>query len=98
MGGWTFRESGLKPTRFAAKEAAMKALSPHRLGWHQAEVLTVHGKKKPVLVLHAPLPATSDTSKEDGDQPLLKAQEAQLSISHDGDYATATVLAVNHSS
>ncbi|KAJ5130146.1 uncharacterized protein N7515_006185 [Penicillium bovifimosum] len=82
--------------RFAAKEAAMKALSPHRLGWHQAEVLTLPGRKKPVLVVHAPPPLKAE-SKENGDggHQMLRKQVAQLSISHDGDYATATVLAVN---
>ncbi|OJJ31163.1 hypothetical protein ASPWEDRAFT_72154 [Aspergillus wentii DTO 134E9] len=83
--------------RFAAKEAAMKAVYPHRLGWHQAEILTVPGKMKPVLVLHVPPPQTADTNEGDGDLPPLRRQVAQLSISHDGDYATATVLAVNHS-
>ena len=76
----------------------MKAISPQRLGWHQAEVLTIPGNKKPILLLHALPPATAEPSKEYGDQPPLRKQVAQLSISHDGNYATATVLAVNHSS
>lgn len=77
----------------------MKALYPYRLSWHQAEVLMIPGRKKPVMVLHAPLPADTDTTNhEDGGPQLLRRQAAQLSISHDGAYATATVLAANYSS
>ncbi|CAP96767.1 hypothetical protein PCH_Pc21g18700 [Penicillium rubens Wisconsin 54-1255] len=36
-----------RPPRFAAKEAAMKAISPQRLGWHQADVSMILGNKKP---------------------------------------------------
>lgn len=77
--------------RFAAKEAAMKALSPRRIKWHQAEVLLLPGQKKPLLVIHdAPSTGTDDAAHEQN----IRKRAAQLSISHDGEYAIATVVAI----
>ncbi|KAF9889630.1 hypothetical protein FE257_007138 [Aspergillus nanangensis] len=69
--------------RFAAKEAAMKAVSPRRLKWHQAEVIIPGRDMKPLLVIH----------HVQSVPPLVEKHAAQLSISHDGEYAIATVLA-----
>ncbi|KAB8225443.1 hypothetical protein BDV33DRAFT_198823 [Aspergillus novoparasiticus] len=81
--------------RFAAKEAAMKAVSPQRLGWHHAEVLVPPGQMKPLLVIHSFKHA--DTTEGNGENPQpVRKHAAQLSISHDGEYAIATVLAAIH--
>lgn len=79
--------------RFAAKEAAIKAVSPRRLKWHQAEVLVPPGQMKPLLVIHDAQSIQADGSATDGRS--VRKRAAQLSISHDGKYAIATVLAVN---
>jgi holo-[acyl-carrier protein] synthase len=68
---------------------------PHRLAWHKAEVLTLPGRRKPVLVIHTSSPKADSHENEDRDHQQLRRQAAQHSISHDGDYATANVLAVN---
>ncbi|OJJ05892.1 hypothetical protein ASPVEDRAFT_32236 [Aspergillus versicolor CBS 583.65] len=79
--------------RFAAKEAAIKAVSPRRLKWHQAEVVVRAGQMKPLLVIHDAQSIQADGSATDGRS--VRKRAAQLSISHDGEYAIATVLAVN---
>lgn len=71
----------------------MKAVSPQRLGWHHAEVLVPPGQMKPLLVIHSFKHA--DTAERNGENPVRK-HAAQLSISHDGEYAIATVLAAIH--
>ncbi|KAE9371549.1 hypothetical protein N431DRAFT_377376 [Stipitochalara longipes BDJ] len=73
--------------RFAAKEAAIKA--------HHYRKLTYHS-----IAIHRP----PGTEKSEGSQPPVavilpdsgdweQGQEAKISISHDGEYATATCLA-----
>ncbi|KNG87352.1 hypothetical protein ANOM_003931 [Aspergillus nomiae NRRL 13137] len=78
--------------RFAAKEAAMKAVYPQRLGWHHAEVLVLPGQMKPLLVIHS-FQHVDTVEGNDENRPPVTKRAAQLSISHDGEYAIATVLA-----
>ncbi|KAE8380880.1 hypothetical protein BDV26DRAFT_256431 [Aspergillus bertholletiae] len=75
--------------RFAAKEAAIKAVSPRRLEWHHAEILVLAGQMKPLLVIHNP----QRTDDQIQTRLPVGKHAAQLSISHDGEYAIATVLA-----
>lgn len=67
--------------RFAAKEAARKALGATTLGWKDVRV-EVKGSGEPQIIC-----ATRNTNNQHIEY------EAKLSISHDGDYAVATVLA-----
>ncbi|KAI9720263.1 MAG: hypothetical protein M1812_003081 [Candelaria pacifica] len=124
--------------RFAAKEAAFKAVGTRRLSWHDITICdgrpvqpttdrcsgsgeacgSIVRQIKPYALIHPPrrspspsknpsanrvcaedtLPSIPETEEE----PLMEAQDgwdsecqvAELSISHDGDYATAVVLAV----
>jgi phosphopantetheinyl transferase (holo-ACP synthase) len=80
------------PTRFAAKEAVIKAHHNRRLTYHSIAIHNrssklrdpsdiVEGSKAPYAVV-----ISESGSWEDG-------QEVKLSISHDGDYATAVCLA-----
>ena len=70
--------------RFAAKEAALKALSvPPGLRWHEMEV-TGGGDRPPVLEL-------SGRAREAADR--LGVDRVHLTISHDGDTAAAVVIA-----
>lgn len=72
--------------RFAAKEAARKALGAHLLSWKEARIKTeAEGQPKIVYAIHGPERATEE-------------EEARLSISHDGDYVVATVLATTKAS
>ncbi|KAI9209316.1 4'-phosphopantetheinyl transferase superfamily [Polychytrium aggregatum] len=65
-------------TRWTAKEAAYKALSPrYRLAWH--EVTIAKDGRRPCLLLDAQCKLAANVSA------------AHLSISHDGDYAVAVV-------
>lgn len=73
--------------RFAAKEAAIKAHPLRALTWHDITITTqasAHPDRKgaPVAII----------SGEDDDH------EALISISHDGDYATAVCLGTSWSS
>lgn len=79
------------------KKQPKKAVSPQSLGWHQAEVLTFPGQSKPVLIIYQSSGVVPTEEDDTGCQQHRK-QAAQLSISHDGEYAIATVLAVNGSS
>ncbi|KAI9351726.1 4'-phosphopantetheinyl transferase superfamily [Zopfochytrium polystomum] len=66
--------------RFAAKEAAFKAMQPHfHLGWSQVSVLS-SASGKPTLVLEREVLASQ------------RIGAAHVSISHDGDYAIAHVV------
>ncbi len=82
--------------RFAAKEAAAKALgvgmrvlSPLGIDWHEAELLNDR-RGKPYLVLHG---RAAELAAEQG------LTEWAISLSHDGDMAIAFVVALgsNHS-
>lgn len=73
--------------RFAAKEAAYKALSPDTaegVRWHDAEIIKKENGK-PVLVFHGKL-------KEIADQKGLTANEFDVSLSHDDTFAIATIV------
>jgi holo-[acyl-carrier protein] synthase len=74
--------------RFAAKEAAIKAfgLSEAGIGWRDIEVRKQTGGAC-ALTLHNKAAALA--------QPARFAEMA-LSLSHDGDYATAMVVALAH--
>ncbi|KAL2066076.1 hypothetical protein VTL71DRAFT_2147 [Oculimacula yallundae] len=85
--------------RFAAKEATMKAYASRRLTYHSILILKpppkegVEGSVAPVvLVLNEDAgKARSDEEREE----VPVGQEVRVSISHDGDYATAVCLAVD---
>ena len=97
--------------RFAAKEAAFKAISSRRLSWH--DITIVDGKIKPSLIiwdasrpnLEEHVAPEADLEEEDGQRNghdgrgdggrKDEGQIARLSISHDHDYAIATVMAVD---
>lgn len=68
--------------RFAAKEAARKAMGATKLGWKDVYVEVERESGQPGIVY-----TTRGASGEDYEY------EAKLSISHDGDYVTAMVLA-----
>ena len=73
--------------RFAAKEAAYKALSPDTaegVRWHDAEIVR-KDNGKPVLVFHGRL---EEIANERG----LTASEFDVSLSHDDTFAIATIV------
>jgi holo-[acyl-carrier protein] synthase len=67
--------------RFAAKEAARKAMGATTLGWKDVRVDIAARTGQPRVIC-----ATRDINNQDIEH------EAKLSISHDGDYVVATVL------
>ena len=69
--------------RFAAKEAVMKALGS-RVGWKDIEIINDE-RGKPSVIL------SDRAKKETGGQ---QAEKIFLSLSHDGAYAIAQVVAV----
>ena len=76
--------------RFAAKEAAYKALSPETaegVKWHDAEVIkNLNGK--PVIVFHGKL---KEVARERG----IQKNEVDISLSHDDSFAIATIVISN---
>ena len=73
--------------RFAAKEAAYKAISPESMDditWHDAEVMRTE-TGKPIVVLHGKL---GEVAREKG----IEARNIDLSLSHDDSFAIATVV------
>ncbi|PHH56059.1 hypothetical protein CFIMG_001738RA [Ceratocystis fimbriata CBS 114723] len=82
--------------RFAAKEAAFKAHPLHRLGFHDVHIL------HRAIIHHAETSRTSLSQNGGSSAPCAviqanppfttQAQEARISISHDGDYATAVCI------
>ena len=76
--------------RFAAKEAAYKALSPETaegVCWHDVEVLR-NENGKPVIVFHGRL-------KEIAAERGIKSEEVDISLSHDDSFAIATIVINN---
>jgi len=69
--------------RFAAKEAAKKALNLDGVGYAEIEVVRLPGGE-PELRLHGAARAAGEA---------LGIHELALSMSHEGDYATAVVVA-----
>ncbi|KAL7933652.1 hypothetical protein V8C35DRAFT_303512 [Trichoderma chlorosporum] len=72
--------------RFAAKEAAIKAHSHRRLTFHDV-VIERRGRNEERLGSGPPVARIKGEEGEDEDA------SAMISISHDGDYATATCMA-----
>lgn len=70
--------------RLAAKEAAKKAWGADLVGFKDVRI-KLTAQKRP-YILCSPF-------SDQGQAPFHAQQAAQLSIAHDGDYATATVLA-----
>ncbi len=76
--------------RFAAKEAAYKALSPKNaegVTWHDAEVIK-NENGKPVVVFHGRL---EEVAKERG----IDSESVDISLSHDDSFAIATIVINN---
>jgi holo-[acyl-carrier protein] synthase len=74
--------AGRYAARFAAKEAAVKALgAPTGIAWTDIEVLRSEGA--PSLRLHGPARAAADR---------LEAQRILLTLTHDAGVAAATVI------
>lgn len=73
--------------RFAAKEAASKALGTgwHGIGFKDVEIIKEHSGA-PGLVLHGRARAVAEK---------LKLTHFEISLSHEKEYATACVLAYN---
>ncbi len=70
--------------RFAAKEALAKALgAPGDLAWHDAEVIRLESGR-PMLELRGTVLARAES---------LSVARTHLSLSHDGGFATAYVVA-----
>ncbi|KAL7893605.1 hypothetical protein HDV63DRAFT_386422 [Trichoderma sp. SZMC 28014] len=76
--------------RFAAKEAAIKAHSHRRLTFHDV-VIERRGKKEERLGSGPPVARIKGEGEADADV------SAMISISHDGDYATAVCMAYDPS-
>ena len=73
--------------RFAAKEAAYKALSPETaegVTWHDAEVKR-NNNGKPVITFHGRL---KEVALERG----IESDEVDISLSHDDSFAIATIV------
>jgi holo-[acyl-carrier protein] synthase len=81
-------------SRFAAKEAAFKAHPHRRLRFHEISIHSdgPNGRPYAVIAAQSPGEATNISDKaQDGDN---EGQIVEVSISHDGEYATAVVLAI----
>ncbi|KAL6898242.1 hypothetical protein GGI43DRAFT_408707 [Trichoderma evansii] len=76
--------------RFAAKEAAIKAHSHRRLTFHDV-VIERRGRKEERLGSGPPVARIKGETEADADV------SAMISISHDGDYATAVCMAYDPS-
>ena len=78
--------------RFAAKEAAYKALSPDTaegVRWHDAEIVR-KDNGKPILVFHGRL-------KEVADEKGITAKAIDVSLSHNDSFAIATIVIAKNS-
>lgn len=77
--------------RFAAKEAVIKAHSSRRLTYHEILILKPDRKDGETGSL-APVGIVVDEESEGSE---VRGKEVKISISHDGEYATAVCLAVD---
>ena len=75
--------------RFAAKEAAKKAWGASIISWHDLYIEYAHDLYNIICTPGTPLSERKKASA----LGRVTEQVGQLSISHDGDYAVATVLA-----
>ncbi|KAH0536129.1 hypothetical protein FGG08_006972 [Glutinoglossum americanum] len=94
--------------RWAAKEAAIKAIRSRRVRFHEITIGSKDGR--PHMLIDTP-PRPQTTKNTPGNKAALRqlgggtgnevegeaeeAHEARLSISHDGAYATAIVIAID---
>lgn len=83
-------EEMFRSHRFAAKEAAIKAHSHRRLTFHDV-VIERRGRNEERLGSGPPVARIKSDEGEDEDA------SAMISISHDGDYATAVCMAYDPS-
>ncbi|KAI9753770.1 MAG: hypothetical protein M4579_005004 [Chaenotheca gracillima] len=94
--------------RFAAKEAAMKAVNSRRLTWHDILVGST-GKGPTLTILDARNPRQSSMNDSGKERSTMArstleqseepgSQVARISISHDGEYATAVVMVAENDS
>lgn len=81
-----FHESTWLAGRWAAKEAARKAWGAHTLGFKDVRVEVCKGGEVQIVCYGWRNPAV-------GQVPERAEQTGRLSISHDGEYAVATVMA-----
>ncbi|KAH9206012.1 hypothetical protein DL95DRAFT_316407 [Leptodontidium sp. 2 PMI_412] len=77
--------------RFAAKEATMKAHHSRRLTYHSILIL----KPEPQPGVEGSVAPVAIVMDEGIDGEEVRGKEVRISISHDGDYATAVCLAVD---
>jgi len=96
---WVERAAKFLAGRWAAKEAVVKACSWRRLMFDEVMVLKEDGGKRVYGVIlderEVRKNDESDTMRQWHEEPT--GQVVQLSISHDGEYATAVCLAADES-
>jgi phosphopantetheine--protein transferase-like protein len=96
---WVERAAKFLAGRWAAKEAVVKACSWRRLMFDEVMVLKEDGGKRVYGVIlderEVRKNDESDTMRQWHEEPA--GQVVQLSISHDGEYATAVCLAADKS-
>merc|ERR1712093_404047 len=83
-----FKAARFLAGRFAAKEATMKAHLSRRLTYHSILILRPEGETGSLAPVGIVLPESENGGEEGG-------KEVRISISHDGDFATAVCLAVD---
>ena len=93
---WVERASKFLAGRWAAKEAVVKACSWRRLMFDEIMVLKEEGGKRIYGVILDEREVMGRYVEEIQGEPA--GQVVQLSISHDGEYATAVCLAADESS
>ena len=93
---WVERASKFLAGRWAAKEAVVKACSWRRLMFDEIMVLKEEGGKRIYGVILDEREVRGRYGEEIQGEPA--GQVVQLSISHDGEYATAVCLAADESS
>jgi holo-[acyl-carrier protein] synthase len=95
---WVERASKFLAGRWAAKEAVVKACSWRRLMFDEIMVLKEQGGKRVYgVILDEREVRREDHEGSEDVQAEPAGQVVQLSISHDGEYATAVCLAADES-
>ena len=95
---WVERASKFLAGRWAAKEAVVKACSWRRLMFDEIMVLKEEGGKRVYgVILDEREVRREDHGGSEDVQAEPAGQVVQLSISHDGEYATAVCLAADES-